>query len=127
MSATELNVVLNKYVARLVLKLSIKHAFSFDEAMASLDVKPNAGPNLPPSTQFLHDILWLGNQMSATELNVVLNKYVAKLVLKFSIKYAFSFDEEMASLDVKPESLPQSTQLLHDIHLLQLGKGGVKE
>ena len=68
--------------------------------------------------------------MSATQLNVVLNKYVAKLVLKLSVKYEFNFDEAMASLDVNPDagsSLPPSTQLLYDIQWLGIGKGGVKE
>ena len=43
--------------------------------------------------------------MSAIELNIVLNKYVAELVLKLSVKYEFNFDEAMASLDVKTEAV----------------------
>ena len=38
-SAIELNIIVKKYVAELVTKLSVKYEFDFDEAMASLDVK----------------------------------------------------------------------------------------
>ncbi len=38
-TAIELNLIANKYVAELVLKLSVKYEFDFDEAMASLDIK----------------------------------------------------------------------------------------
>ena len=44
-SSIELNLILNKYVAELVLKLSIKYKFNFDEAMASLDAKTDAKPS----------------------------------------------------------------------------------
>ena len=40
---------------------------------------------------------------SAIEINIIVNKYVAELVLKLSVKYEFDFDEAMASLDVKSD------------------------
>ena len=38
--------------------------------------------------------------MSAIELNHIVNKYVAELVLKLAVKYEFDFNQAMASLDI---------------------------
>jgi len=40
---------------------------------------------------------------TAIELNLIVNKYVAELVLKLAAKYGFDFDEAMASLDLKTD------------------------
>ena len=37
---------------------------------------------------------------SAIELNIIVNKYVAELVLKLALKYEFDFNQAMASLDI---------------------------
>ena len=46
---------------------------------------------------------------SAIEINIIVNKYVAELVLKLSAKYEFDFDEAMASLDVKADPVVAKT------------------
>jgi len=48
------------------------------------------------------------SQSSSIELNLIVNKYVAELVKKLSVKFDFDFDEAMVLLD-KTDAKPSKT------------------